>query len=239
MQTGSIAWIIFMLYKIITSKKKDKISIKQPNGGNKKLMPIMKDFEDISLMKRFVQVKDIHNNLMHNTEKPKTKTKNTEIKSMTKVSVTVANSQKPAQEACVSQVAFNTDTLDKNKKTTTKKVNDANTVIIDDCPITGSNYDVSDFHFTYDYNNGTGELYMRVGIAIFSVCTLIDRCLNLVQMLEVYINASHALKDCSLGFVINTFSVITSIFFIFLQSFFIFKVRNLKVNFSKIFSCYF
>ena len=27
--------------------------------------------------------------------------------------------------------------------------------------------ETDEFHFTYDYNNGTGELYMRCGIAIF------------------------------------------------------------------------
>jgi hypothetical protein len=44
------------------------------------------------------------------------------------------------------------------------------------------NKDLSKFYFTYDYENGSGELYMRVGTAIFAMATMIDRCLSLIQM---------------------------------------------------------
>jgi len=213
-----------MFYKIISSKKKEKISIKQSNGVNKKLLPKMRDADDISIMDRFNNAKVVNNlrrgfKFMAEKAKPKT-------------DIATETDDPEKKEGVVeelvhtSHVAFSVDLLDSKENRTIRSISNASTVT----PIhriVESNYDVSNFHFTYDYNNGTGELYMRVGIAIFSVCALIDRCLNLVQMLEVYINEADALKDCSTGFIINTFSVVTSILFIFLQSFFIFKVKNL------------
>lgn len=74
---------------------------------------------------------------------------------------------------------------------------------------------------------------MRCGIAIFSVCALIDRCLTLVQMAEVYKNRQSALQECQTTFLVTMVSIISSILFIFLQSFFIFKYANLIINYGK------
>ena len=63
--------------------------------------------------------------------------------------------------------------------------------------------DLTKIYFTYDYKNGTGELYMRVGTAIFSVCALISSSLKLVQMIEIYFNNYPAVVKCKLTFNIT------------------------------------
>ncbi|CAF1046800.1 unnamed protein product, partial [Brachionus calyciflorus] len=93
--------------------------------------------------------------------------------------------------------------------------------------------DLSKFYFTYDYENGTGELYMRVGIAIFSLCSMIDRSLSFVQMIEAYLNNPSILNDCKEIFILSLISKITSLLFIFIQTFFIFKYANIVINFGK------
>ena len=59
--------------------------------------------------------------------------------------------------------------------------------------------DLSEFYYTYDYDNGTGELYMRVGTALFSICAMMDRCLSLVQMFEAYANNHEAILKCKIN----------------------------------------
>lgn len=99
----------------------------------------------------------------------------------------------------------------------------------------GSSYspDVTKFYFTYDYENGTGELYMRVGTAIFAMCALIDRCLSLIQMIETYVSNPTVLHGCRVTFVVSIIAKFTSIFFIFAQTFFIFKYANIIINYGK------
>ncbi|CAF0784496.1 unnamed protein product [Brachionus calyciflorus] len=91
----------------------------------------------------------------------------------------------------------------------------------------------SKFYFTYDYENGTGELYMRVGIAIFSLCSMIDRSLGFIQMAEAYFNNHSLIEKCKLIFVLSMLNKITSLLFIFMQTFFIFKYANLVINYGK------
>ena len=95
------------------------------------------------------------------------------------------------------------------------------------------NPDLTKFYFTYDYQNGSGELYMRVGTAIFSICALISRCLTLVQMLENYFNNHSAIIECKLTFTVAIVTKIFCILFIFLQSFFIFKYANIVIHYGK------
>lgn len=83
------------------------------------------------------------------------------------------------------------------------------------------------------FPKGTGELYMRCGTAIFSVCAMVDRCLSLIQMFEVYVNNHEVLHACKMTFTISLVSTMLSLVFIFLQSFFIFKYANLIINYGK------
>jgi hypothetical protein len=96
-----------------------------------------------------------------------------------------------------------------------------------------SGSDLNKFYFTFDYDNGTGELYMRVGTAIFSICAMIDRCLSLIQMVEAVSNDQTIIKDCKITYIVSIISKITSFLFIFLQSFFIFKYANIIINYGK------
>lgn len=95
---------------------------------------------------------------------------------------------------------------------------------------------LSNFHFTYDYDNGTGELYLRVGTALFSICAMIDRCLSLLQMFEAYINHHSSIGECKITFVVSMLSKSLSLLFIFMQSFFIFKYANIIINYGKNFA---
>ena len=93
--------------------------------------------------------------------------------------------------------------------------------------------DLSEFYYTYDYDNGTGELYMRVGTALFSICAMMDRCLSLVQMFEAYVNNHEAILKCKITFLVTLSAKTLSLLFIFLQSFFIFKYANIIINYGK------
>jgi hypothetical protein len=94
-------------------------------------------------------------------------------------------------------------------------------------------YESLKFYFTYDYENGSGELYMRAGIAIFAMCGMIDRCLSLIQMTETYANNIGAIRDCDITFMVSIVNKCCSVCFIFAQSFFIFKYANLVINYRK------
>ena len=91
----------------------------------------------------------------------------------------------------------------------------------------------NEFRFAYDYMNGTGELYMRCGVALFSIATMIDRCLTLIQIYEVYTNNQHSIQECYISFICSMVSNTLSLIFIFLQSFFIFKYANIVINYGK------
>ena len=71
------------------------------------------------------------------------------------------------------------------------------------------------------------------GTAIFAMCTMIDRCLSLIQMLETYINNPGVLEGCRITFVVSIVAKICAIIFIFAQSFFIFKYANIIINYGK------
>ena len=74
---------------------------------------------------------------------------------------------------------------------------------------------------------------MRVGTAIFSICAMIDRCLSLIQMLEAYFNNHEAIQECKVTFIVSIIAKSSSLLFIFLQSFFIFKYANIIINYGK------
>ena len=74
---------------------------------------------------------------------------------------------------------------------------------------------------------------MRVGIAIFAICSMIDRSLSLIQMVETLMNSYSIIKQCKILFILSMISKITSLLFIFLQTFFIFKYANIVINFGK------
>lgn len=74
---------------------------------------------------------------------------------------------------------------------------------------------------------------MRCGIAIFSIGTMIYRALRIIQMVEIYFSEGHILEDCQLTFLITMISKITSLLFIFIQTFFIFKYANIIINYGK------
>jgi hypothetical protein len=74
---------------------------------------------------------------------------------------------------------------------------------------------------------------MRVGTAIFSIIAMVDRSLALVQMTEAYTNNHHKLTGCRITFIITYISIIASLVFIFMQSFFIFKFANIVINYGR------
>jgi hypothetical protein len=100
-------------------------------------------------------------------------------------------------------------------------------------PSTYLSHESFKFLFTYDYENGSGELYMRVGLAIFAMCTMIDRCMSLIQMVETFSFNKTAIKDCHITFMVSIVAKTFSVVFIFCQSFFIFKYANIVINVGK------
>jgi hypothetical protein len=74
---------------------------------------------------------------------------------------------------------------------------------------------------------------MRVGTAIFSIIAMVDRSLAIVQMTEAYANNHHTLTGCRITFIITFISIIASLVFIFMQSFFIFKFANIVINYGR------
>ena len=85
----------------------------------------------------------------------------------------------------------------------------------------------------YDYENGTGELYMRAGTAIFSFCALVSHIIQLIQMMETFFNNEIAISNCKTTFGITIVSKVACVLFIFFQSFFIFKYANIVLHTGK------
>lgn len=143
MHITSIICIITIVALIVTSKKNQKVSVKQSDGKNKRLA-----FENNeSVLKKINSSKAVANlkRKLSNvdTYKSPTTTSNklaAAAQTSSHVKFTSNNSSDIAE--CV---IFNTG----------REVSDSETEVGDD------------YHYTYDYNNGTGELYMRCGIAIF------------------------------------------------------------------------
>ena len=94
-----------------------------------------------------------------------------------------------------------------------------------------SNSDI--FKYTYDYDNGTGELYMRVGTGILSLCAMIDSGLNIVKYIEAYHQGSSSVFECMPSFIVYFISEICASIFTFIQCFFIFKHANIVINKGK------
>ena len=74
---------------------------------------------------------------------------------------------------------------------------------------------------------------MRCGAAIFTICAMIDRGLSCIQLFEVYVNNHKTIEECRVTFIYSMITNVTSLVFIFLQSFFIFKYANIIVNYGK------
>lgn len=96
-----------------------------------------------------------------------------------------------------------------------------------------SNPDLNKFKYTYDYDNGTGELYVRVGTGVLSLCSMIDIGLNLVKLTESYRNGSNFVTQCKLTFIISILAEVGAFVFTFIQCFFIFKHANIVINQGK------
>jgi hypothetical protein len=62
---------------------------------------------------------------------------------------------------------------------------------------------------------------------------MIDRCLSLIQMVEVYLNKQDTLRECRETFIVSMFSKMLSLLFIFIQTFFIFKYANIIINYGR------
>lgn len=74
---------------------------------------------------------------------------------------------------------------------------------------------------------------MRCGTAIFSVCAMIDQCLSLIQLFELYNNKHDVMHDCRITFTVTIIERMLGFLFIFLQSFFIFKYANIIINYGR------
>jgi hypothetical protein len=91
----------------------------------------------------------------------------------------------------------------------------------------------STFKYTYDYDNGSGELYMRVGTGILSLCAMVDSGLNLIKYIEAYRKGSSKVIECMPSFTISVISEMCALIFTFIQCFFIFKHANIVINKQK------
>ena len=85
----------------------------------------------------------------------------------------------------------------------------------------------------FEYENGTGEIYMRVGLAIFTLCALISHIIHLIQMIEAYSSDKGAIVKCKITFFITVISKTSCVIFILIQSAFIFKYANIVLNSGK------
>ena len=87
-----------------------------------------------------------------------------------------------------------------------------------------------------EYEKMSGEIYMRVGLAIFTVCALISHIIHLVQMLEAYSNNKSAVFVCQVTFIITVIAKVSCVIFILVQSAFIIKYVNIVLHSTKIVS---
>jgi hypothetical protein len=83
------------------------------------------------------------------------------------------------------------------------------------------------------YQNGTGELYMRAGVAIFTLCALISHIIHLIQMFEAYFIDKEGIIKCKATFFITVISKVSCVLFILFQSAFIFKYANIVLHSGK------
>ena len=208
MNTVSIIWIVVMLVLIIMAKRHQKVSIKLATGVTKRLVKENKKMDH--------QV----DNMSGDSGGLFSKFKKLYAVSEGTITSAAVTSKAPLVEDEIDSVQPLNDTNIKHN-------------MLDKKLAQNSNYEMCNFHFTYDYDNGTGELYMRCGVAIFSVCAMIDRCLNLIQMVEIYNNKHETLHECRITFVVSMVAKLTSLLFIFLQTFFIFKYANIIINHGK------
>jgi len=90
--------------------------------------------------------------------------------------------------------------------------------------------------YKYEYENVTGEIYMRVGLAIFTLCALISHIIHLVQMLEAFLNNKSDTFTCKFTFITTVISKVSSVVFILVQSAFVLKYANIVLHSAK--SCF-
>ncbi len=207
MYTMSIIWIIVMFVLLILAKRLEQVSIKHYHGMRR--LSTVKNFKN-SLSPQKKPLRQISNNTDKQSNKENIE-ENFEIEEF----IDYQDNFK---------VKFGLD-----DSFDTKMAEDQ----IKRNLIKQSVKDNSNFRFAYDYENGTGELYMRCGVGIFSICTMIDRCLGLVQLLEVYTNSPKSINKCPAAIVFTLLAQILSLLFIFLQSFLIFKYANIIINYCK------
>lgn len=194
MHTASIIWIIVMFTFIIKAKKKRKVSIKQANGANKRLIFASSTKQTSTNSNSNKSMREILNESILITQfKNSFKPKNPELKNPHEnINMLGFTANNIDQEEIIQTQTITLDdgSLGKNSSEKISEhshvafTNETKTTDVElrrsfslgsngcsDCnqtaSFTQSDMDISNFHFTYDYNNGTGELYMRCGIAIF------------------------------------------------------------------------
>jgi len=86
---------------------------------------------------------------------------------------------------------------------------------------------------SFEYENGTGEIYMLVSLAVFTMCALISHIIHLIQMLEAYSNNNSDIFMCKFTFITTVVTKVSCVIFILVQSAFIFKYANIVLHSGK------
>jgi hypothetical protein len=204
MNTVSIAWIMVMFGLIMTAKKQQKVAIKSPTGFNRRVSVAAHHhhhhhthFQSLSRAKITQGLRTILSKVIKEEHEPaeneehlaKTEdaeqqtdtikeTKSGENENDHNPTTSSPYSQNDEDESSRVLFQIGSPAL-KNQNGDQKNPVSLNNSILN---LGASGRDLHKFYFTYDYENGTGELYMRVGIAIFAMCSMTDRFLSLIQM---------------------------------------------------------
>lgn len=204
MYTMSIVWILVMFVLLVLAKRHEKVSIKNRHGMRR-------------ISAGLLRIPKIREKSLVQKVKERFKKPDLEMFDAKNESIELNQTESDEKnDTIASDLSIPKRAVRYNAKTSNR-----------------TEPDISKFQFAYDYENGTGELYMRCGAAIFSICTMIDRCLSLIQMIEVYANNHQTINECRITFISSMVSKILSLLFIFLQSFFIFKYANIVINYGK------
>ena len=87
-----------------------------------------------------------------------------------------------------------------------------------------------------EYEKMSGEIYMRVGLAIFTICALISHIIHLIQLLEAFFNHKGDTFTCKATFFTTVIAKVSCVIFILVQSAFIIKYVNIVLHSTKIVS---
>ena len=87
-----------------------------------------------------------------------------------------------------------------------------------------------------EYEKMSGEIYMRVGLAIFTICALISHIIHLIQLLEAFFNHKGDTFTCKATFLTTIIAKVSCVIFILVQSAFILKHVNIVLHSAKIIS---